>query len=108
MTSGLEARGWACPNVTSAEAVDGFVVSGRILAVDLEKTGINQWSTNMEILVELRRGEELIFGQTYTGSVERPYLMASDGPQEIMAEALSDILSDAAAKMSLAMKDATR
>lgn len=112
LTSELESRGCKCDNVTVAEssatAGDSFVVSGKVVSVNLDKIGINQWSTRMEILVELNQAGKLLFGQTYTGTVERTFIIGTDGPQEIMAEGLSDILSDAAVKMTEVMKDAVR
>lgn len=109
LTNELEARGCPCAHVTAAgEDTQGFVVSGKVISLALDKIGINQWATRMEILVELHRGGELLFGQTYTGTVERTFLIGTDGPQDIMAEGLSDLLADAAVKMTKAMKDAGR
>jgi hypothetical protein len=109
LTSELEARGCTCSHVAEADpATSGFVVSGKVLSLALDKMGINQWTTRMEILVELTRNGKQLFAQTYTGTVERTFLIGTDGPQEIMAEGLSDILASAAVKMSRVMKDAGR
>lgn len=113
MAAELEARGCTCGYGAAGAlpgdgAAPGFVVGGKVRSITLDKIGINQWSTRMEILVELKRAGELVFGQTYTGTVERTFLLGTDGPQEIMAEALSDILADAAIKLVEAMKKASR
>lgn len=108
LSSELAARGCECGWASSAEkAGQGFVISGTVSRVQLDKTGINQWTTSMSLRVELSRGGELLFGQTYNGSVERTFLLPNEGPEKIMSEALAEILGDAAVKLVDAMKNAS-
>ena len=105
----IESRGCKCAVVgTMEQAGEGFVIDGEVLSVTLDKIGINQWSTHMEVRVQLSRGGEMLFGQTYSGTVERTFLIASEGPESIMAEGLSDILRDAAVKITDTMRTAQR
>ncbi len=105
----MKSRGCDCIYVAKAEqGADGFIISGEILSITLDKIGLNQWSTRMEILVELTRDSEMLFGQTYTGTVERTFFLASEAPEKILAEGLSEILKDAAIKLTKAMGEASR
>ncbi len=105
----MQSRGCDCTYLEQAgQSADGFIISGKILSITLDKIGINQWSTRMEILVELTRDSEMLFGQTYIGTVERTFFMASKAPEKILAEGLSEILKDAAIKLTKAMAEASR
>lgn len=104
----IESRGCRCVVVSVESTDEGFVIDGEVLSVSLDKIGINQWSTHMDIRVQLSRDGEMLFGQTYSGTVERTFLLASEGPEAIMAEGLSDILKDAAVKITDAMRTAQR
>lgn len=109
LTRELATRGCECtwsPEVP--EQGGGFVVGGSVRQMRLDKTGINQWTTHMRLRVELMRGGELLFGQEYKGMVERTFLLPAEGPEKIMAEALAELLGDAATALTEAMKDASR
>jgi hypothetical protein len=108
LSAELSSRGCRCGWANAAQnAGGGFAVGGTITRVQLDKIGINQWTTALSIRVELSRGGELLFGQTYNGTVERTFVLPNEGPQQILSEALSEILGDAAVKLTEAMKQAS-
>lgn len=102
----MKARGCECTYVAeAASAGDGFVISGEVLTVRLDKTGINQWENEIRVRIQVAKDGERIYGETYKGYVQRTFVLATDAPEDIMVEGLSDIMRDATEKMIKAMSE---
>jgi hypothetical protein len=101
----MKARGCACTYAKTAEqAGTGFVISGQILQIQLDKVGLSTWKTQMKVRYVLTRNGQQLYAATHTGVVERPIVLKENAPSEILAEGLQDITIQAVEAMIPAME----
>ncbi|MEF2146191.1 MAG: hypothetical protein V3573_12165 [Desulfovibrionaceae bacterium] len=101
----MRSRGCACRYVKDgAEAGSGLLVTGQVLQVKLDKTGVSQWRSQLKINYVLTRNGEQVYAATHTGEVERPLVLNRDATTEIMAETLQDITVQAVEEMIKALE----
>ncbi|SKA85602.1 hypothetical protein SAMN02745704_01901 [Paucidesulfovibrio gracilis DSM 16080] len=101
----MKSRGCECAYASSLKtAGQGFVASGQILEIRLDKVGLSTWKTQMKIRYVLTRGGDQLYAATHTGVVERPIVLKDDAPSQILAEGLQDITTQAVEAMIAAME----
>ena len=105
----LKNRGCACVYKQSAlEADTDFVISGEVLDLGLDKIGFTDFNANLRLFVELSRKGERVYAETYTGELDKSFALGSDAPEEVLAEALQFVVTDAVEKLISHMKEADR
>ena len=96
----LKNRGCGCvykPDLASAG--QGYAIGGQVLLTRLDKIGFNQWKAVVQVQVTLARAGEPIYTETYTSELEKPFVIATDAEQKILADALQGLVTDASLKL---------
>jgi hypothetical protein len=101
----MKGRGCSCRYVATADnAGSGFVITGEVQQVQLDKVGLSTWKTQMKVRYTLTRNGEQLYAATHTGVVEKPIVLERDATSQIMAEGLQDITVQAVQAMIPAME----
>ncbi|MGE4292702.1 MAG: hypothetical protein AB7E32_10885 [Desulfovibrio sp.] len=100
----MKGRGCECRYTSTPDKVSGFLISGQVLEIHLDKVGLSTWKTQMKIRYTLTRNGEQLYSATHTGEVEKPIVLDRDATSLIMAEGLQDITTQAVEAMIPAME----
>lgn len=101
----MKERGCACRYAAaSADAGKGFVITGQVQDIRLDKVGLSTWRTHMKIRYVLTRDGEQLYAATHTGDIEKPIVLERDATSQILAEGLQDITVQAIQAMIPAME----